>query len=128
MFTLDVIGPDITASDFGILSPSGFPYNTPGRSIPTFNPTVGLGLLSAGDIVRYTLTAQASARGTETGAFALVNDPNDLTNDSILGASLTQTGGGAPAPIPEPGTVVLLGAAGGLFLLLRRRTKTGGSA
>jgi hypothetical protein len=116
-----VIGPDIAESDFEILSPAGFPYNTPGRSIPSFSPTIDLGVLAAGDIVRYTLTAQASARGTETGAFAFVNDPNDLTNDSILGASLTQTGGESPNPIPEPGTVVLLGVGGGVLLLLRRR-------
>ena len=75
--------------------------------------TIDLGVLSTSDVVRYTMEVSASGPGFETGAFARVGDPFDLTGN---GSSI------AFGSVPEPSVALLLGAGLlGLAVLGRRR-------
>ncbi len=68
--------------------------------------TINLGNLSPTDVVLYTMDVSVSGPGLETGAFARVGDPFDLTGS---GSSIAFS-------VPEPSVALMLGIVGALGL------------
>ena len=105
--TLVETGVDLTATPFGTPTQPGFSFD----GIFT---NLDLGFLNVGDFVTYTYEVTVTAPGFETGGVASIGDPNRLS-----GGQLAPSGPVVPDPIPEPVSVLLLGA--GLAVLARRR-------
>ncbi len=79
-----------------------FPSNVFGYRFDPLFTTINLGNLSPTDVVLYTMEVSVSGPGLETGGFARVGDPFDLTGN---GSSIAFS-----TPVPEPGVALLLGA------------------
>jgi hypothetical protein len=89
-----------------------YPSNVRGYRFDPLFTTIPLGNLSTTDVVVYTMEVSVSGPNLETGGFARIGDPFDLT------------GGGSSIEfsVPEPGTGALLGAGLlGLATLGRRK-------
>lgn len=81
-----------------------FPQSVRGFRFDPLFQTFQLGNLTPSDVVRYTMEVQVTGQGLETGGYARVGDPFDLTG-----------GGSSIAFTPEPGTALLVGLGlGGL--------------
>lgn len=82
-----------------------------------------LGALNGGDRIVYTMEVFLSAAGFELGGAAIFGDPNDLDGAGSSGfLELVGGGGGGTDPVPEPSTLVLLGAVVISVAYRRRRT------
>jgi hypothetical protein len=78
--------------------------------------TIDLGTLTTSDVVRYTMEVGVSGPGLETGAFARIGDPFDLSGS---GSSIVFA--------PEPAATLLLGIAGAIaFAIWRERERQRG--
>lgn len=97
-------GVDLGATAF---TDARFPQNVRGYRFDPLFQTFHLGNLTPSDVVRYTMQVDVTGQGLETGGYARVGDPFDLTS-----------GGSSIAFTPEPGTALLLGLGlGGLSFL-----------
>jgi hypothetical protein len=83
-----------------------FPSNVFGYQFDPLFTTINLGNLSPTDVVLYTMEVSASGPGLETGGFARVGDPFDLSG----------SGSSIAFGVPEPSIALLLGIAGALAL------------
>ncbi len=83
-----------------------FPNNVLGYRFDPLLTTIDLGNLSPTDVVLYTMEVSVSGPGLETGGFARVGDPFDLSGS---GSSISFA-------VPEPSAAVLLAMAGALGL------------
>lgn len=100
-------GTDLGGTAFADAS---FPQNVRGYRFDPLLTTLDLGNLTTSDVVRYTMEVTVRAQGFETGGYARVGDPFDLSND---GSRITLS------TIPEPSVALLLGS--GLALLSFQR-------
>jgi len=98
-------GTDLGGTPF---SQVGAPQHVRGYTFDPYFTTLHLGNLTTSDVVRYTMEATVRGQGFETGGYARIGDPFDLTGN---GSSIAFT--------PEPSVVTLLG--GGLIALSYRR-------
>lgn len=96
---------------------AAFPQNVRGYRFDPLFTTLHLGNLTPSDVVRYTMEVTVRGQGLETGGYARIGDPFDLTgNGSTI--ALVST--------PEPSVGLLLG--GGLVGLAYHRRDCAASA
>jgi hypothetical protein len=85
-----------------------FPSNVFGYSFDPLFTTIDLGNLTPSDVVLYTMEVSVSGPGLETGGFAHIGDPFDLSGS---GSSIA-----FGTPVPEPRAALLLAVCGVLAL------------
>jgi len=90
-----------------------FPQNVRGYRFDSLFTTVNLGNLTTSDVVRYVMEVNVRGQGFETGGYARVGDPFDLTGTG--GSSIAFT------PVPEPGIALLIGGGLGVLSCRGRR-------
>ena len=95
-------------------SDADFPLSVRGYRFDPLFRTINLGNLTTSDVVRYTMEVSVRGQGLETGGYARVGDPFDLTGN---GSSIAFT--------PEPSAALLIG--GGLLGLSYRGRRRGRS-
>jgi len=105
--TLTETGTDLGGTPF---SNADFPSNVRGYTFDGLFTTIDLGNLTTSDVVRYTMEVSVSGPGLETGGFARVGDPFDLSG----------SGSSIAFGVPEPSVALLLGVAGAFGLVLWR--------
>lgn len=100
-YTYDVIGTDIGGTFFDYGSYFGYTFDR-------YDESLDLGTFAAGDSfeISYELMVGVFGPGYETGAYASIGDPGDLSGGGLYG---TLEGGG-DATVPIPGAVWLLGS------------------
>jgi hypothetical protein len=105
--TLTEAGTDLGGALF---SDPDFPENIRGYRFDSLFTTIDLGNLSPSDVVRYTMEVSVTGPGLETGGFAHIGDPFDLSGG----------GSGVSFSVPEPSAALLLSLGiGGLAALGR---------
>lgn len=114
------VGPNF-ADDSGVfpntlVSGSAFPGLTLGDGDSFLLATLNFTALNAGST---TIGVLSDLQDPSEGMFYLFNGQIDLSG----GVDLRVTDGGSSAPVPEPSTMILLGAGMGFVLLYRRRDK-----
>jgi hypothetical protein len=87
-----------------------FPNNVAGYRFDPLFTTIDLGNLLATDVVLYSMEVSVSGPGFETGGFARVGDPFDLSGG---GSSIAFS-------VPEPSVALMLGIVGALALAFWR--------
>ena len=97
-YTLIQGGTDLGATQF---SGSGYGY-----TFGNYSETLNLGTMTADFTIETIIAVATSFPGYECGARALIGDPGNLNNSPGF-TGILQTGG--PAPVPEPGTILLFG-------------------
>jgi hypothetical protein len=113
-------GPTLTESgtDLGgtpISNPSWPGNNVRGFAFDEFATTIDLGTLSPSDVVTYVMEVEVRGPGLETGGYARIGDPFDLSGD---GSSIAFS-----TPVPEPSAALLLAASVGALALAFSRAR-----
>jgi hypothetical protein len=96
-------------STLAIFSTSGatqFSGSGYGYTFGNYSETLNLGTMTADFTIETIIAVATSFPGYECGARALIGDPGNLNNSPGF-TGILQTGG--PAPVPEPGTILLFG-------------------
>jgi len=88
-----------------------YPDSIRGYTFAPLFTTLNLGNLTTSDVVRYTMEVSVTGPGLETGGFARVGDPFDLSGN----------GSGIAFSVPEPSVALMLSVAGAIALAIWRK-------
>lgn len=105
--TLTESGTDLGGT--AIANPNWPGNNVRGFAFDEFATTIDLGTLTPTDVVTYVMEVEVRGPGLETGGYARIGDPFDLSGDG--GSRIAFS-----TPVPEPSAALLLGALGVLGL------------